>query len=112
MRTMQHNSRANAGGRVHGTKHNDRNFDVEKADNIDIERSAGNVYWNVYNDPTMTFEQAELRFYEEKLGLAARFRNTQACAERLLDLLEDAKVNDELRNAAQELAAAVRAEAE
>ena len=56
--------------------------------------------------------EEELRFYEEKLGLAARFRNTQACAERLLDLLEDAKVNDELRNAAQELAAAVRAEAE
>lgn len=75
MRTMQHNSRANAGGRVHGTKHNDRNFDVEKADNIDIERSAGNVYWNVYNDPTMTFEQAELRFYEEMFGEQLRRTN-------------------------------------
>ena len=36
--------------------------------------------------------EEELRFYEEKLGLAARFRNTQACAERLLDLLENAEV--------------------
>ena len=56
--------------------------------------------------------EEELRFYEEKLGLAARFRNTQACAERLLALMEDAEVSDDLRHAAQELAAAVRAEAE
>ncbi len=56
--------------------------------------------------------EEELRFYEEKLGLAARFRNTQAHAERLLALMEDAEVSETLRNAAQELAAAVRAEAE
>ena len=67
MRTMQHNSRANASGRVHGTKHNDRNFDVTLADNIDADRIHLNEYWHLYQDEgmDMTFEQAELRFYEE-----------------------------------------------
>lgn len=65
MRTMTHNSRTNAAGKVHGRKHNDRNFDIEKADNIDAEKSKQNVYFNCYNDPSLTFEEVELRFYEE-----------------------------------------------
>ena len=56
--------------------------------------------------------EEELSFYEEKLGLAARFRNTQAHAERLLALMEHAEVSAELKEAAQQLAEAVRAEAE
>ena len=52
--------------------------------------------------------EEELHFYEEKLGLAVRFRNTQASAERLLRLLEDADVAGEIRCAAQDLAEAVR----
>ena len=65
MRAMRHNSRTNARGRVHGLKHNDRNFDTAKADNIDGERSADNVYWNLYTgyEPEMTFEAAEMAFY-------------------------------------------------
>ena len=67
MRTMQHNSRASAGGRVHGVKHNDRNFDVTLADNIDEERVHLNEYWHLYQDEgvDMTFEEMELRFYTE-----------------------------------------------
>lgn len=67
MRTMQHNSRASAGGRVHGAKHNDRNFDVTLADNIDEERVHLNEYWHLYQDEAvgMTFEEMELRFYTE-----------------------------------------------
>lgn len=68
MRTMQHNSRTNAKGRVHGTKHNDRNFDVSKADNIDQSRSHGNVYLNCYGDKSMTFDEVELKFYNENFG--------------------------------------------
>lgn len=67
MRTMRHNSRTNARGRVHGVKHNDRNFDVSKADNIDSEKSKNNIYENVYN-ADMTFEEVELKFYEENFG--------------------------------------------
>jgi len=52
--------------------------------------------------------EEELRFYEEKLGLAQRFRTTQKDAERLLSLLEGQDVGDEVRVAAQRLAETVR----
>lgn len=70
MRTMQHNSRANSQGRTHGTKHNDRDFDTDLADNINKEKSKDNVYWHLYQaqDPGMTFDQAELKFYVETFG--------------------------------------------
>lgn len=70
MRTMQHNSRANSKGRVHGTKHNDRDFDTGLADNINQEKSKDNVYWHLYQeqDPGMTFTEAELKFYVETFG--------------------------------------------
>lgn len=68
MRTMQHNSRANSAGATHGSKHNDRNFDSSKADNINPDLSYLNIYENVYNDPNMTFSDVELRFYQENFG--------------------------------------------
>lgn len=70
MRAMQHNSRANSAGRVHGTKHNDRDFDTDRADNIDKARSEENVYWHLYQTehPEMTFTEAELKFYVETFG--------------------------------------------
>ena len=52
--------------------------------------------------------EEELRFFEAKLGLAARFRNTQLRAERLLSLLEAARVDDTVQSAARELAESVR----
>ena len=51
---------------------------------------------------------AELLFLEEKLGLAARFQETQNCAEQLLHLLEEAEVDDRIRRAAEDLAKAIR----
>lgn len=67
MRTATHNSRTNSKGRVHGSKHNDRNFYTEKADNIDSEKSVENVYHHTYQElhPDLTFDEAELKFYEE-----------------------------------------------
>lgn len=59
MRTTIHH------GRGYGSKHNDRNFDLSKADHIDPERSAKNIYLNCYEDPTMTFQDVELQFYED-----------------------------------------------
>ncbi len=50
----------------------------------------------------------ELRFLEEKLGLAKRFQQTQECAEKLLSLLNREKVGNEVRIAAEELAKTVR----
>ena len=52
--------------------------------------------------------EEELRFYEEKLGLAERFRRTQECAERLIGLLQRTEGNEGVVEAARELAEAVR----
>ena len=50
----------------------------------------------------------ELSFYEEKLGLAKRFREAEACAEELLSLMERSEVDGALRDAAMRLLARVR----
>ena len=52
--------------------------------------------------------EEELYFYEEKLGLAERFRKTQDSAERLLTLLQERDADGELRRAAEDLAETVR----
>ena len=52
--------------------------------------------------------EAELQFYEEKLGLAARFRKTQTVAEHLLTLLREQGADGALQRAAEELAETVR----
>ena len=46
-------------------KHNDRNFDLEKAVHLNPNPERENVYRNIYNDTSMTFEEVERRFYEE-----------------------------------------------
>lgn len=61
---MTHNSRTNSKGRVHGSKHNDRNFDVDQVDNIDKTRMDQNFYWNCYNNSKLTFEEVELKYYK------------------------------------------------
>ena len=50
----------------------------------------------------------ELRFLEEKLGLAERFRKTQECAGELIRLLDRSEVGDDVRRAAEDLANAIR----
>ena len=52
--------------------------------------------------------EEELRFYEEKLGLAARFGRVQESAAHLQRLLSDIGVNEEVQAAVNELADAVR----
>ena len=52
--------------------------------------------------------EEELLFFEEKLGLAKRFRQAQKSAEDLLLLLRDSEVGEDVRRAAEELAQSVR----
>ena len=52
--------------------------------------------------------EEELLFFEEKLGLAKRFRQTQKSAEDLLLLLRDSEVGEDVRRAAEDLAQSVR----
>ena len=50
----------------------------------------------------------ELLFYEEKLGLAKRFRDAEEQAVQLLSMMEEARVPTEIRAAAGELIKTVR----
>ena len=52
--------------------------------------------------------EEELRFFEEKLGLAARFEIAQSQADRLLPLLREQGIEGKIRQAAEELAESVR----
>ena len=68
MRAMSHNSRTNSAGKVHGSKHNDRNFDTSKADNINPDPERKNLYWNCYRAKEVTFEEVELAYYKSAFG--------------------------------------------
>ena len=52
--------------------------------------------------------EEELYFYEEKLGLAERFRRTRQQAEHLMELLKETEVDGEIYHAAEELIDSVR----
>lgn len=62
MRATRHN------GRGYSAKHNDRDFDVKEAPHIDPDKAELNYLWNCYSDPTLTFEQVELKYYNETFG--------------------------------------------
>ena len=79
MRLTAHNGRAGKNG-AYSAKHNDRNFDVRKADHIDTDRSADNRYWCCYKD--MTFEDAEARYYERHFRDVLDARNERYIAQR------------------------------
>ena len=72
-------------GRVHkrsqksfSTKHNDRSFKSTFDEHIDPARSANNFYWHIYKPDTMTFEEAETRFYRETFSDFLQERNEKA----------------------------------
>lgn len=79
MRTTTHHGRGR-GGKGYGKKHNDRNFDVKQADNIDVELVSKNEYWCIYEG--LTFEAAELKFYKEKFGEQLQATNDKYVANR------------------------------
>lgn len=73
MRVTQHNGRVRKSGQPYSPKHNDRNFDVAKSDNIDPDRVARNQYWScaagkawyrATDEGKPAFEDVEREFYE------------------------------------------------
>lgn len=89
MRMTVHNGRAGKNG-VYSPKHNDRQFDVSRAEHIDPERVKSNIYWNWTGDPGKTFEAAEAAFYEEHcreyLDAVNRRHREQRHPERVRDM--------------------------
>ena len=76
-RVSRHNGRAGKHG-VYNPKHNDRQFDVAHADNIDKGRTSMNLYWDWQNGlrnhernqsgEYPSFNQVEHDFYEQRYG--------------------------------------------
>ena len=76
-RVSRHNGRAGKHG-VYNPKHNDRQFDVAHADNIDKSRTSLNLYWDWQNGlrdheanqsgQYPSFNQVERDFYERRYG--------------------------------------------
>lgn len=51
MRTMTHHGRGKGkGGMAYGSKHDDRNFDITKSENIAPELTPKNLVWHIYQD--------------------------------------------------------------
>jgi len=75
MKASRHNGRSGKHG-SYNPKHNDRQFDPTHSEHIDQEKMLQNIYWDCYNGHRTqaesmkreypSFEEVELRFYEEQ----------------------------------------------
>jgi hypothetical protein len=107
-RVSRHNGRAGKHG-VYNPKHNDRQFDVDHADNIDKNRTSQNLYWDWQNGLRTheqnqsgeypSFNQVEHDFYEQRYGdylagqAARNVKAGHAGRNRTVDdLLADARI--------------------
>ena len=107
-RVSRHNGRAGKHG-VYNPKHNDRQFDVAHAENINQARTNQNMYWDWQNGlrdheanqsgPYPTFNQVERAFYEQRYGdfiagqTARNVKAGHAKRNRTVDdLLADARI--------------------
>lgn len=76
MRATTHNARAGKTG-AFSPKHNDRNFNLDNASNIDKSRTDNNWYWHLYykQDKSLSFDTVEKRFYTETFSQALEAKN-------------------------------------
>ena len=65
MRATLHSGRTHKDGKKFNVSHNDRQFDSSNAKNIFSEKSNENIYWNWTKDESMSFADAEQKFFEE-----------------------------------------------
>ena len=86
-RVAYNNGRANKHGEVYSPKHNDRDFDLDKAEHIDASRTKENVYFHRYQKehPNMKFEDAEKKFYKQYFQKALDVQNAKYIKTRHLD---------------------------
>lgn len=96
MRATIHNGRTSHLG-AFTPKHNDRNFNINHAEHIDPERVKNNRYWN-WTGKEITFEAAELAFYEKHIRKHLDAQNARYEAQRHA---ERAKTMDEYRRSPQ-----------
>lgn len=77
-RTTLHNGRKNRQGQAYRASHNDRKFDLDKAEHIEQERTKENIYWHYLQkeNPDMDFSTAEKTFYKDHFEEALKIRNS------------------------------------
>lgn len=77
-RTTLHNGRKNRQGQAYRASHNDRKFDLDKAEHIEQERTKENIYWHYLQKekPDMDFSTAEKIFYKNHFEEALSIRNS------------------------------------
>lgn len=96
MRATIHNGRTSHLG-AFTPRHNDRNFNISHAEHIDPERVRNNRYWN-WTGKEITFEAAEIAFYEKHISAHLEAQNARYRAQRHA---ERAKTMDEYRRSPQ-----------
>lgn len=96
MRATIHNGRTSHLG-AFTPKHNDRNFNIKNAEHIDPERVKNNRYWN-WTGKEISFEDAEITFYEKHISAHLEAQNARYRAQRHA---ERAKTMDEYRRSPQ-----------
>lgn len=96
MRVTQHNGRTGKDG-AYSPKHNDRDFDVGKAEHINADKSAANEYWTWCGDG-FSFEEAEAKFYAEHFAAALNRQNEKYKSARQYGRV---KTMDDYRTAAR-----------
>ena len=96
MRATIHNGRTSHLG-AFTPKHNDRNFNIKNAEHIDPERVRNNRYWN-WTGKEITFEAAEIAFYEKYISAHLEAQSARYRAQRHA---ERAKTMDEYRKSPQ-----------
>lgn len=96
MRATIHNGRTSHLG-AFTPKHNDRNFNIKNAEHIDPERMKNNRYWN-WTGKEISFEDAEIAFYEKHISAHLEAQNARYRAQRHA---ERAKTMDEYRRSPQ-----------
>lgn len=77
-RTTLHSGRKNRQGQAYRASHNDRKFDLDKAEHIEQERTKENIYWHYLQkeNPDMDFSTAEKTFYKNHFEEALSIRNS------------------------------------
>lgn len=74
MKASRHNGRSGKHG-VYDVKHNDRDFNVENSEHIDVERTKRNVYWDCYQGYSFAGSSEERQFNFTEIERAYYFEH-------------------------------------
>ena len=107
MKATRHNGRSGKNG-TYNPRHNDRRFNLENSEHIDVGRVRENIYWDCYRGYTtmqsredddsqdISFEEIECTFYQEHYGKYIEAQNERNARTRHTE--RNRSVEDLLKN--------------